>query len=244
MNVGAAVALMVLIFLALVLLVLCIVYHPPHFIIRLCKRRWPNVIWDIKTDQRVVALTVDDGPTEYTRAIARILKENDCHATFFIIGSHVTGREDTLGGLVRDGHELANHAMRDEASRGLPVNVLESQMYEVEALIQNTYRAAKVERAPKYFRPGSGFFSTAMLRMVQKMGYQLVLGSIYPHDPQIPFWRVNSWHVLSLLRPGAVIICHDGREWTIPMLCKVLPEIRKRGCRVVTVTELLKYSKT
>jgi peptidoglycan/xylan/chitin deacetylase (PgdA/CDA1 family) len=46
------------------------------------------------------------------------------------------------------------------------------------------------------------------------------------------------------LRPGGIIICHDRRSWTAPMLQKVLPEMRRRGYRVVTVTELLKEAET
>lgn len=91
-----------------------------------------------------------------------------------------------------------------------------------------------------YFRPGSGFFSERMRALVRKLHYRLVLGSVYPHDPQIRWAWVNTRHVLSMVRPGAVIVCHDRRSWTVPMLKKVLPELKRRGYRVVTVTELVK----
>ncbi|KGY15625.1 hypothetical protein PABG_11278 [Paracoccidioides brasiliensis Pb03] len=85
-----------------------------------------------------------------------------------------------------------------------------------------------------------GFFTTRMRRVLATLDYRLVLGSVYPHDPQIPFWSVNAWHVLSIVRPGAIIVCHDGRSWTAPMLRRVLPVLKRRGYRVVTVTELLR----
>jgi peptidoglycan/xylan/chitin deacetylase (PgdA/CDA1 family) len=47
-----------------------------------------------------------------------------------------------------------------------------------------------------------------------------------------------------MLQPGGIIICHDRRSWTVPMLQKVLPEMRRRGYHVVTVTELLKEVRT
>ncbi|KAL8755555.1 MAG: hypothetical protein Q9184_004762, partial [Pyrenodesmia sp. 2 TL-2023] len=175
--------------------------------------------------------------------IMEILRSNEATATFFVIGSQAKGREAVLRDLIGSGNELGNHAMYDEPSRSLSDETLIEQLGSVEETVHEAYAAANVETPPKYFRPGSGFFSGRMRRVVHGSGYRLVLGSIYPHDPQIPYWRINARHILSMLRPGAIIICHDRRKWTAPMLRKVLPEIRRRGYRVVTVTELLEDTK-
>jgi peptidoglycan/xylan/chitin deacetylase (PgdA/CDA1 family) len=187
----------------------------------------------------VVALTIDDMPSEYTGEILELLRENDAHATFFVIGGQVSGREDLLRAAVRDGNELGNHAMHDEPSRALSDEELEKELAEVRDKIVDAYAAEGVEPPSNYFRPGSGFFSNRMRRLADTLGYRLVLGSIYPPDPQIKYWSINARHILSMLRPGAIIICHDRRGWTLPMLRKVLPEIRRRGYDIVTVTELL-----
>ena len=79
-----------------------------------------------------------------------------------------------------------------------------------------------------------------MRGLVSRLGYKLVLGSIYPHDPQIQYPAANARHVLSMLKPGGIIICHDRRSWTIPMLETVLPEMKRRGYEIVTVSELLR----
>ncbi|MCJ1351752.1 MAG: hypothetical protein MMC33_001736 [Icmadophila ericetorum] len=220
------------------------VYKPPTFLIRYFQHRWPDVLWRVSTSTKIIALTIDDGPSEYTKDIMEVLSANEATATFFIIGGQVQGREETLQALIRNGNELGNHAMRDEPSRSLDDATLSSQIQTVENQLAEAYVAAKAEPPPKYFRPGSGFFSDRMRKMLESLGYKLVLGSIYPHDPQIPFWRVNANHILSMIRPGGIIICHDRRSWTAPMLRKVLPEIRRKGYRVVTVTELLKETGT
>jgi peptidoglycan/xylan/chitin deacetylase (PgdA/CDA1 family) len=216
------------------------IYKPPNLLIRYCQRRWPHVLWHVPMSAKVIALTIDDGPSEYTSEIMQILAANGATATFFIIGSKVAGRESTLEGLVHNGNELANHAMYDETSRSLSDAVLIDEIKSVEDMIHSAYAAADAKPPPRYFRPGSGFFNERMLRTLEKLNYRLVLGSIYPHDPQISFWRANAGHVLSMLRHGGIIICHDRRSWTPPMLRKVLPEMRRRGYRVVTITELLK----
>lgn len=269
----------------LVLLPLYAVYKPPPFLIRHFARRWPDVLWQVDADRlprdpearaepaKVVALTIDDAPSDQTAHILDLLRAHGAHATFFVIGGQVEGREELLRRIVREGHELGNHAMHDEASRSLRPDELEDQILRVQGMIRDAYADVAMEReeeeeeaeaeaeqdnktrikkdppgpyAPRYnyFRPGSGFFTDRMRRLVSRLGYRLVLGSIYPHDAQISHWRVNARHILSMLRPGRIIICHDRRSWTVPMLERVLPEAKRRGYRLVNVSELISMADT
>ena len=231
----------------IILLTLCFLFAPfyllyksPPLLVHYFQYRWPDVLWHVSTTSKVIALTIDDGPSEFTSDIVNILQANGATATFFIIGSQALGNEETLQGLVRNGNELANHAMYDETSRSLDDTTLADQIGSVEEILHKAYAAVQVEPPPKYFRPGSGIFSKRMRQVLRRLGYQLVLGDIYPHDPQIPYWRINARHILSMIRPGGIVICHDRRSWTAPMLRKMLPKIRQRGYRVTTVTELLR----
>ena len=234
-----AITLAVLILCILFLIVLHTIYRPPAFLINYFQRRWPDVLFHVNTKQKLVALTIDDVPSEHTQHLLEILQANNATATFFIIGSQVISHGHTLVDIIDAGNELGNHAMYDEPSRSLSDPQLRSQISAVEEMIGHAYAACNKEMS-RFFRPGSGFFSTRMRVEVRSMGYRMVLGDIYPHDPQIPFWRINAWHILSMLQPGAIIVCHDRRSWTALMLQKVLPEVRRRGYRVVTITELLK----
>lgn len=220
------------------------IYKPPIFLIRYFQYRWPDVLWQVPTSSKAIGLTIDDAPSEHTKEIMQILEANDATATFFIIGSQVEGHEKMLQDLIRSGNELGNHAMHDEPSRILSDATLVEQIQMVEEMIGKAYAAVGEGKQPRYFRPGSGFFSDKIRNTVSRLGYRLILGSIYPHDPQISDWRLNANHILSMLRPGGIIICHDRRSWTAPMLRKVLPEARRRGYRIVKVSELLKGAKT
>lgn len=220
-----------------------IIYKPPNVLIRYFQQRWPDVLWHVRGSslgaQKVIALTIDDAPSSHTRDILEVLKENDAKATFFVIGSQVEGRQDILSDIVKGGNELGNHAMHDEPSRSLKPETLSKEVREVEGMINATYTALEMGHPPRYFRPGSGFFSSRMREQITKMGYRLVLGSVYPHDPQIGYPGVNARHILSMVRPGSIIICHDRRSWTAPMLRTVLPELKRRGYTVTTVSGLL-----
>lgn len=232
--------------LALILLIapIYVVYKPPNILIRYFQHRWPDVLWHVPTTKKIVALTIDDAPSEYTEEIMDVLKANNASATFFIIGSQASGRESTMRNLVLNDYELGNHAMHDEPSRLLSDAELSKQIAQVQTRIAIAYESVNVEQPKaRLFRPGSGFFSTRMRELMQKIGYVIVLGGIYPHDPQIPYWTVNARHILSMARPGGIIICHDRRPWTAPMLRRVLPELRSRGYSVVTVSELVKSAR-
>ncbi|KAL9060184.1 MAG: hypothetical protein Q9162_000798 [Coniocarpon cinnabarinum] len=165
---------------------------------------------------------------------------NDAHATFFVIGSQVTSRAEILSDLVKDGHELGNHAMYDEPSRSLSDSELQKQLQTVEQSIDDAYKILGKDRpATKWFRPGSGFFSARMINVAESLGLRIALGNVYPHDPQISLPWVNARHVLSMVKPGSVIINHDRRPWTVEMLKSVLPELKRRGYEIVTISQLV-----
>ncbi|RDA91749.1 hypothetical protein CP533_4771 [Ophiocordyceps camponoti-saundersi (nom. inval.)] len=216
------------------------VYKPPRFLLSYLRARYPDVLFEMTTTERVMALSIDDAPSSQTADIMEVLKENDAHATFFVIGDQVQGREKELRRLVREGHELANHAMHDEPSHALSDQRLEADVAAVKAILVEAYTAEGSSLPNNYFRPGSGLINRRMRDLMGSRGIRIVLGSVYPHDPQIPYPSVNARHILSMAHPGAIVICHDRREWTAPMLRIVLPELRRRGYKIVTITDLVK----
>lgn len=226
----------------LVIVPLYLIYKPPKFTIAYFQNTFPEVLFQVDTTRKIVALTIDDAPSPYTGQILEILKRNDATATFFVIGNQVAQREGLLADIVAAGSELGNHAMHDEPSISLTSDVLSKEIEQVNTYIERAYRHAQKERQSYLFRPGSGVFSRRILDVATKAGYKTILGSIYPHDPFISWWRVNAWHILSMLRPGAVIICHDRRSWTVPMLEKTVPEMKRRGYDIVSVSKFLEMT--
>jgi peptidoglycan-N-acetylglucosamine deacetylase len=93
----------------------------------------------------------------------------------------------------------------------------------------------------KWARPGSGWYSRTMIGSMTRHGYRCALGSVYPFDATIPSAGFAARYILWHARPGAVIILHDsggrGRR-TAKVLREVLPELRRRGYRLVSLGEL------
>ena len=195
----------------------------------------PGCLYSVLRSDKTIALTLDDGPDSTTTPeLLRILGDNNARATFFLISSNVTGNDTLVERLVREGHEVGNHFSENEASISLSPRDFERSFLTADSVLE---RFAPV----RWVRPGSGHYNSRMVRTFSKYGYQCALGSVYPFDPQIPFPGFASWSILRNVRPGSVIILHDGGykgRNTSTTLRKVLPELTRRGYKVVTLSEL------
>jgi peptidoglycan/xylan/chitin deacetylase (PgdA/CDA1 family) len=211
----------------------------PGLLPAVAQRAAPRVLFSVPTSERVVALTIDDGPSEATDGILDVLGEHGARASFFVIGGHVKSDSAAARRIVSAGHELAHHMLADQPSIRLPQGMFEQRFDEMDRLLEGLGGAAH------FFRPGSGWFSEPMVRAVEKRGYRLVLGSVYPFDAQIPVPRFLAWYLLRSVHPGGIIVLHDGPERgprTADVLRRVLPELRRRGYDVVTLSELIRRS--
>lgn len=224
--------------LALLLSLAYILYRPPNLLVRYLQYRNPSVIFHVPllASRRVLALTIDDAPSSETAKILDLLKLHSAKATFFIIGSQAIQHPELLARIHAEGHELGNHAWTDDPSFKLPLSELERQIKEVEALLPGNANGMK------YFRPGSGWFNGEMKERVEGLGYKLALGSVYPHDPQVPHPRWNARHVLSMVRPGSVVIMHDRRDWSVEQLQVILEGMEKKKYAVQSLGGLLKIA--
>lgn len=195
----------------------------------------PGCLYAVQTTERAAAFTFDDGPDAgHTDEILEVLKANDAHATFFFVSSHVPGNEALLTRLVAQGQEIGNHTMRVESSMRLSPSAFDASVREAGSVLS---RFGPV----RWVRPGSGLYNTRMLGTIQGAGYRCALGSVYPFDPQLRSPVIASAYILANVRPGAVVILHerDARgPRTVATLKRVLPVLRSRGYRIVTLSEL------
>ena len=208
----------------------------PRYVIRWIARRQPDFLFYVDTQEPLVALTIDDGPHPVvTLGILDALREYESHATFFLIGERIPGNEGIVRRLVEEGHEIGNHLMADTPSIRLPAAELERQLLQAHDMLSDFGPV-------RWFRPGSGWYNRRMLEQIERHGYRCVLGSAYAYEAHVrSVWYVST-HILLNVRPGSIIVLHDGtadRARTITVLRRLLPELQRRGYRVVTVSELV-----
>ena len=105
--------------------------------------------------------------------------------------------------------------------------------------LNEIYREANTEQ-PKVltYRPGCGYFSSEMIKILKDNNLKLVLGSTYPHDPHVPIPIINFWYIKQHIESGDILILHD-RTWTIPLLKMLIPWLKENNYKCVTVNELI-----
>ncbi len=211
-----------------------------HWVIYRVAEKYPEALFYIPTDQPMVALTIDDAPNaETTPLILDLLKTYHAHATFFIITEYVTGNEAIVKRILAEGHEIGNHMPLDEPSVDLPFPEFVKKFNQADSILRQFGPV-------RWFRPGSAYYSEEIARFIRNdsRGYQLVLGSVYPLDAQIPFSSWASHYVDWSARPGDIIVLHDGKnrgKRTIRTLNYVLPDMIQEGLQVVTLTTLYNH---
>jgi peptidoglycan/xylan/chitin deacetylase (PgdA/CDA1 family) len=209
----------------------------PDWITRAASGR---VTYAVDTAEPALALTIDDGPDPATTpGLLEVLRRHGSRATFFLITERIPGNEAIVERILAEGHELGNHMTREQ-----PSILLGRDGFERELRLADSTLATFGDI--RWLRPGSGWFSGAMLEAAEAQGYRMALASIYPFDATIPSPWFASEFILWRARPGAIVLLHDygqrgGR--TAATLERVLPELTRRGFRVVTLSELVGLEK-
>lgn len=212
-----------------------IVWTAPDWLIERLGQRYPGCLYQVHTQQPLVALTIDDGPDPAsTPLILAELRRHQATATFFLITNRLRGQEHLVRRLVGEGHELGNHFTQDRPSIRLEPHAFEADLLQAHRDLSTWGRLI-------WARPGSGWYSHAMIEAMQRHGYRCALGSVYPLDATIPSVAWAARYILRNAKPGAIVVLHDGGnrgQRTVRILAKVLPELRRRGYRVVSLSEL------
>jgi peptidoglycan-N-acetylglucosamine deacetylase len=207
----------------------------PGWLIDQLAKRHPGCLYRVPTQAPLIALTIDDGPDPAsTPLILAELRRQGARATFFLITDRVRGQEQLVRTVALEGHELGNHFTRDRASIRLSPGAFEADLL-------RAHQVLKPYGAVKWARPGSGWYSRDMIDIIRRHGYRCALGSVYPFDATIPSAVFAARYILWHARPGAVVVLHDGDSRgrrTAKVLSEVLPELRRRGYRVVSLSEL------
>ncbi len=180
----------------------------------------------------MIALTFDDGPNgKVTQKIVNILQANDAKATFFMVGNRISGDEDTVRKVYQAGCEIANHSYSHANLTSLNAAGVQQQVQKVQKLVGQI-----VPEPPKLLRPPYGAYDAGTKKAA---GLPLVLWSIDTLDWQHRNSATTVQKVLSSVKEGDIILMHDLQPSTATACETLIPELKKRGFQLVTVSELL-----
>lgn len=183
---------------------------------------------------RVVALTFDDGPDpRWTPQVLTLLARFGVHATFCVIGRQVVAYPGLVARIAAAGHRLCNHTFdHDERLTARPVTVIEADIQAATTAI----RRAAPQAVIGLFRAPGGGFTAGLDALLPGLGLRPLGWSVDPDDWRRPGAAVIVARVLDHVRPGSIILLHDGggeRGQTVAALRQLLPALAGRGYRFV-----------
>jgi peptidoglycan/xylan/chitin deacetylase (PgdA/CDA1 family) len=200
-----------------------------------------EIVPRVETSAPVVALTFDDGPTQYTEEILALLREEGVRATFFVTGQEVERNTLEARRIVAEGHELGNHSyshqhmvyrslffIRQEIER--TDGLIRAAGYERDIHVRAPY-CKKLALLPYYL---SVTERKSITFDVEPESYPEVAGDA----------DAIAAHVLERARPGSIILLHvmqEGRAESRRAIPGVVRGLRDRGYSFVTVSELLAF---
>ncbi len=198
-------------------------------------------VWRGPDDQRAVALTFDDGPSESTVPLLDLLERHQVRATFFQCGLNVERLPKVAREVAARGHELGNH------SHTHPRFYLRSSRF----LFRELERAqdaigAATGLTPTLFRAPCGTRWPGLGQAQDRLGLLGVMWTVSGRDWALPAPGIAR-RLMRGARNGAILCLHDGCEvqpqpdvrHMLEAVARVIPELEARGFRFETVSELL-----
>lgn len=165
----------------------------------LIQRVAPGFLWRVRTQEKVLYLTFDDGPIpEITPWVLDVLREWRAKATFFCVGDNVRKHPEVLQQVLDEGHAVGNHTFHHLNGWKTPLAQYLENIEKCRAVLPS-----------RLFRPPYGCITPAQAKQLRNQ-YRIVMWEVLSWDFDAKITPQKCLHnVLSCARPGSVIVMHD-----------------------------------
>lgn len=191
-------------------------------------------IYKVDTPAARIAFSFDaTWGTDNTDKLLSILAANNVKTTFFLAGNWVEKYPEYVRKIAAQGHEIGNHSLRHAHMNSLTPEQIRAD------LLQNHERLMAITgKAPDLFRPPFGEYSNKVIEVAKSLGYHTVQWSIDSLD-----WKdVSAAFMVDLVlraKNGDIVLFHNAGKHTPEAVARLLPELARRGIKVVPVGELI-----
>jgi len=180
---------------------------------------------------KVIALTLDDGPSEYTAQILEILREHRITATFCMIGRQIRDNAGIVRDVAAAGHHITNHTWDHSDQTRLPLKSVTAQ------IDRTTQAMSDAGIAPTMYRAPYGAWSHTVFEAAAAAGLRPLDWSVDPADWSRPGVNRIVSTIMRTTRTGSIILDHDGggdRSQTVAAMRIWLPRLLADGYRFTT----------
>lgn len=189
-----------------------------------------------KTNKNNIALTFDDGPTEFTASILDLLQQYNQKATFFCIGKQVKKNPELAKRIVKDGHIIANHTYTHTTKMGfLPKKEVYKEIQLTKRIIHEI-----TGLNVRLFRPPFGVTNPNIARACKESRVEVIGWNIRSLDTVLKSEFKIVQRVKKRLKKGSVILLHDTSQKTVNTLEQLLQVMNEKELKSVTIEHLIK----
>ncbi|MCA0130991.1 polysaccharide deacetylase family protein [Winogradskyella alexanderae] len=189
------------------------------------KSLFPNLVWNITTNNKELYLTFDDGPTpEITVWVLDILRQYNAKATFFCIGNNIEKHPKLFSKVIDQGHAIGNHTFNHlKGWRHTTKNYIKD-VVRTESLI-DSFHTDHSENYRKFFRPPYGKFKVKQSKKLQELGYNIIMWDVLSYDWDSSIKAEDCLkNVISSAKAGSIVVFHDSIK-AYKNLQYTLPEV-------------------
>ena len=183
----------------------------------LLKKLFPDRIWDIKTEEKILYFTFDDGPhPEATIFVLEELKKFNAKATFFCIGKNVKENFTIYQKIIAEGHRVGNHTYHHLNGWKTPDKSYLDDIFEAKKIIDSNL-----------FRPPYGRITNWQAKALGGEKFQLktVMWDVLSGDFDPSVSGENCYlNVVNNANQGSIIVFHDSQK-ALPSLQYALPRL-------------------
>ncbi len=193
----------------------------------------------VPTNEKVVALTFDDGPTEYTQAVLALLRSHQFKGTFFCIGRQIEKYPKIVKECFDEGHLIGNHTFSHSQLTGF-----RNMKKMIKEIRQTDKRITSITNAPvHYFRPPFGVTNPSIMRALKRTGHIVIGWNVRSLDTVKNNEEKIYNRIIKQIKPGSIVLLHDTSKKSIQVLERLLSYLVEHDFRCLTVEELLKFKK-
>ncbi|MGV0745535.1 polysaccharide deacetylase family protein [Mycolicibacterium sp. XJ870] len=191
----------------------------------------------VDTSEKVVALTLDDGPTDQTPEVLQILADADVPATFYLTGRELEAAPAHGAAIAAAGHEIGNHSYSHERMLLMSPQTVADEVERTDAAIRATGY-----QGPITFRPPYGKKLWTLPRYLSKHDRITVTWDVEPDSASQPSTDEIVRQTVDSVRPGSIILLHamyESRAASRAAIPHIVAELRSDGYRFATVSDLI-----
>ena len=187
--------------------------------------------YDPSQKRKLLCLTFDDGPGQYTDDLLNCLEENNAHATFFMLGQNVGNYPEQVQHILKAGCEIGSHSYDHANLKNLDLDSVKKQFTDTDdLLIKACGQAATVARAP---------YGEWNQDIIDTVGKPFFTWSVDSRDWDYKDADLDYKSVMEGdLSDGSIILMHDIHQPTVEAAKRIIPELVAQGYKLVTVSEM------